>query len=171
MQNAEYESHVRARSFTSISSSLAPAARETYTHVSDSEWDLNSTVDDTEQERQEREPELVSEQPVSEASRSSDLRHPPLYDQAHLTGTTQGALKLQQHTQQGEKTAQEKTEEEIVIEYVKKQSLLEMHYRGKFKGKGRAIVAQDEDGEDDDLQRALEASMAECEEYDGEHRA
>lgn len=74
---------------------------------------------------------------------------PPAYDPAHLEGTTQSEFEAQQ---QGEKTAQERTEEQIVLEYVKKQSLLEAHH----KGKGRATTREDED-----LQRALDLSLQE----------
>lgn len=79
---------------------------------------------------------------------------PPAYDPAHLAGTTQGEFEAQQ---QGEKTAQEKTEEQIVLEYVKKQSLLEAHH----KGKGRAT-------DEEDLQKALELSMQEHQRNAGE---
>jgi hypothetical protein len=78
----------------------------------------------------------------------------PSYDHGHLGGTTQSEFEAQQ---QGEKSTQEKTEEEIVMEYVKKQSLLESHHRNK--GKGR--VAATEDAHDEDLQKALELSRQE----------
>ncbi|THC90236.1 hypothetical protein EYZ11_010297 [Aspergillus tanneri] len=58
-----------------------------------------------------------------------------------------------------EKTPQEKTEEEVVIEYIKKQSLLEVQYQNR--GKGRETAIEDED--DEDLQKALKLSMQEHE--------
>lgn len=60
------------------------------------------------------------------------------------------------HRQQLEK---EKTEDEIVLEFVKKQSLAEEEYRrNKDKGKRVAAEAEDEDM-DEDLRRALEESL------------
>jgi hypothetical protein len=79
-------------------------------------------------------------------------QQPPPYGSGYLEGTTQEEFQAQQR---GEKTMEEKTEEEIVMEYVKKQSLLEAHHRGK--GKGRATAAEDED--EGDLQKALSLSM------------
>jgi hypothetical protein len=61
-----------------------------------------------------------------------------------------------------EKTPQEKTEEEVVIEYIKKQSLLEVQHQNK--GKIYETAIEHEDYEDDeDLQKALKLSMQEYE--------
>ena len=84
---------------------------------------------------------------------SSSAQPPPSYDHGHLAGTTQDEFQAQ-HL--GEKTAQEKTEEEIVMEYVKKQSLLEAHHQNK--GKGRATATEDDEEE---LQKALSLSIQE----------
>jgi UDP:flavonoid glycosyltransferase YjiC (YdhE family) len=100
-------------------------------------------------------PTQPSNNSSAEASRSRDSRRPPSYDHAHLEGTTQSAFEAQQQAQQGEKTTQERTEEEIVLEYIKKQSLLEVHHQSK--GKGRVVVADDKN--DEDLQRALKLSL------------
>ena len=81
----------------------------------------------------------------------------PSYDHGHLAGTTQSQFEAQQQGRQGDKTTQEKTEEEIVMEYVKKQSLLEAHHQNK--GKGRATVTAIVDEDDEDLQKALQLSM------------
>jgi hypothetical protein len=51
------------------------------------------------------------------------------------------------------------------MEYVKKQSLLEVHHQNK--GKGRATAIEDKD--DEDLQKALKLSM-QGHEYDAEYR-
>ncbi|KAH6878387.1 hypothetical protein J4E91_000045 [Alternaria rosae] len=83
-------------------------------------------------------------------------RRPPSYDPGHLAGTTQGEFQAQERR---EKTIEEKTEEEIVMEYVKKQSLLEAHHQSK--GKGRASTTEGEDEEE--LQKALNLSMQEHE--------
>lgn len=56
---------------------------------------------------------------------------PPAYDPGHLAGTTQQEFEEKQSG--GEKSQQEITEEQIVLEYVKKQSLLEEEHR---KGRG-----------------------------------
>lgn len=59
-------------------------------------------------------------------------RQPP-HDPGHLEGTTRSEYEAQQQKQQGEKTAEEKMEEKIVLEYVRKQSLLETHHQSKGK--------------------------------------
>lgn len=71
----------------------------------------------------------------------------------HLEGTTQEDFESQLH---GEKTTQERTEEEIVMAYVKKQSLLEAHHRGK--GKSPASTRVEEDDEEG-FRRAIRLSM------------
>ncbi|KAI1803598.1 glycosyltransferase family 1 protein [Daldinia bambusicola] len=51
-----------------------------------------------------------------------------------------------------------KSEEDIVMEFVKKQSLAEAQYR-KARGKGKYADYEEEEDEDEELKRALEASM------------
>lgn len=53
------------------------------------------------------------------------------YDSGHLSGTTQEDFEHQQAHGGGEKTQQEIDEERVVMEYVKKQSLLEAEHRSK----------------------------------------
>ncbi|CAK1358773.1 uncharacterized protein RHO25_002195 [Cercospora beticola] len=56
------------------------------------------------------------------------------------------------------KTAEEKTEEEIVLKYVKKQSLLEtLHHERNPNRAGQSMV----EAEDEALRRALELSLQE----------
>ncbi|KAJ3497385.1 hypothetical protein NLG97_g1948 [Lecanicillium saksenae] len=62
-------------------------------------------------------------------------------DPGHLAGITKQEFEAQQARQAGEKTVQEQMEEKIVLEYVKKQSLLEARHRSK--GKGRAEGFED----------------------------
>lgn len=61
-----------------------------------------------------------------------------------------------------EKLNQQKTEEEMVLEYVKKQSLAEEEFR-RSKLKGKAVGTRqpdgDQDEDDEDLKRALEESL------------
>jgi hypothetical protein len=97
----------------------------------------------------------MAEKAAATAHGSYRMPQPPSYDQGHLAGTTQSGFMAQQQGQQGEKTTQEKTEEEIVMEYVRKQSLLEVHHRNK--GKDRSTATEDED--DEQLQKALVLSM------------
>ena len=97
----------------------------------------------------------VAEEAAVVAGGSHTVQRPSSYDPGHLEGTTQSEFQAQHQGQQGEKTTQEMMEEEIVMEYVKKQSLLEMHHRKK--GKGRATAAEDAD--DEDFQTALKLSM------------
>lgn len=79
--------------------------------------------------------------------------HPPAYDPGHLAGTTQEEFETEQA---GEKTQQERTEEEIVLEYIKKQSMLEEVNRKKAKAPATQAV---DDEHDEELQRALKLSM------------
>jgi hypothetical protein len=124
----------------------------------DGECESNMGLDDEEDEERERvtrKSEKMVENAAAVAAGSPDVQQPPLYDQGYLAGITQSEFEAQQQGQRGEKTAQEKTEEEIVIEYVKKQSLLEGYHHNK--GKDRATATEDED--DEDLQKALKLSM------------
>lgn len=62
-------------------------------------------------------------------------------DPGHLAGTTRSEFEAQQPQ---EKTAEERIEEEIVLAYVKKQSLLEVaHHEGKGKGRMKAPDSAD----------------------------
>jgi hypothetical protein len=108
----------------------------------------------TDSERQRTESSKMVEHSVATAGSSPGQHQLLSCDHGHLGGTTQSEFEAQQ---QGEKSAQEKTEEEIVLEYIKKQSLLESHHRNK--GKERAVETDDES--DEDLQKALEMSRQE----------
>lgn len=90
---------------------------------------------------------------VEHQTREENPRQP--VNDVHLAGTTRSEFEEQQKLQPGQKTAQEKTEEEIVLEYIKKQSLLEQQHRSK----GKAHATESEDEADEDLQRALKMSM------------
>jgi hypothetical protein len=133
---------------------IAQSLKEQRGRGSHSELELDMGLDGEEQEfdRAKGNPANMVEKTVSELPA---VQLPPPYDSEHLAGTTQSDFEAQQQGQQGEKTAQEKTEEEIVMEYIKKQSLLEVHHQGK--GKGRATATETTD--DEDLQKALELSM------------
>ncbi|KAF3042125.1 hypothetical protein E8E12_005273 [Didymella heteroderae] len=86
---------------------------------------------------------------VPQPPRSLDSRHP--------AGVTRHVFEAKNDEGRTEKTAEEKIEEEIVIEYVRRQSLLEAQHCMNGKGSGRVI----EDEEDRDLQRALRTSLRE----------
>ena len=147
---------------------IAQSLREQRRRGSDSEWESDMGLDDKDDEELERarkKTEKMAEKAVAVAGRSPGVQQSPSYDAGHLAGTTQSEFETQQQGQQGEKTTQEKTEEEIVMEYVKKQSLLEQHHRNK--GKGRATATEDKD--DEDLQKALKFSM-QGHEHDAEDR-
>jgi hypothetical protein len=76
-----------------------------------------------------------------------------------VAGIAQSKFQAQQQGQLGEKTAEERTEEEIVTAYIKRQSLLEKHDQDKRKG--RATATEEKDGKD--LQKALKLRMLEHE--------
>lgn len=130
---------------------MAQSLAERRQRGSDSEWESDMGIDVEEDEESER----VRRKPKEIAEKVAAVRRPPSYDPGHLAGTTQSEFEAQQLVVQREKTTQEKMEEEIVMEYVKKQSLLERHHQNK--GKGHATATEDKDNED--LQRALKLSM------------
>jgi hypothetical protein len=118
---------------------MAHSLREQGPDRSDSGWDAGIGLDGGEDEDLEHamgRSEKTAGKTIAVAVGPPDAQQPPSYDQRHLAGTTQSEFQAQHQVQQGEKTTQEKTEEEIVMEYVKKQSLLELHHQNK--GKGRA---------------------------------
>jgi hypothetical protein len=101
---------------------------------------------------------------ADEATTNGDAAHDD--DDMQLVSRLQSPRHIHQ-TDRGlrdEKTPQEKTEEEVVIEYIKKQSLLEVQHQ--HKGKGRETAIKDEDDEnDEDLQKVLKLSMQEEHEH------
>ena len=137
---------------------IAQSLRERRRRVSDSEWESDSGLGDEEAEQLERARKISDKMAKKTAAVNSGLprvQQAHSYDLGHLAGTTQSEFEAQQQGQQGEKTTQEKTEEEIVMDYVMKQSLLEQGYSNK--GKSHATATEDQD--DEDLQKALEFSM------------
>ena len=125
---------------------------------SDSEWDSGADTEDDENYKN-----AIKESqshPSAGPSATATSQDPPPYDPGHLAGTTQQEFESQQGQHPGEKTAQEKTEEQVVMEYVKKQSLLEAEHRkaAEPEGKGKG-VEKDVDGDDEELQEAMKISM------------
>lgn len=132
---------------------------------SDSGSESDNLADEADEFRRARsrsEDSNMAERADTVAGGSAGVPRPPSYDPGHLAGTTQSDFEAQRQRQRGKKTTQERTEEEIVMEYVKKQSLLEAHHQN---GKGRATAraketeTEDEDEDDEDLQKALKASL------------
>jgi uncharacterized protein (DUF1330 family) len=130
-------------------SSSTQSLREQRQRSSDSEWESGISLSNEECEAAGKRSEKMAEKAADVAGFSPRDQHSSLSDAGHLAGTTQSEFKVQQLGYGGEKTTQEKTEEEIVMEYVKKQSLLEQHHQDK--GKGRATATEDE--KDEDLQQ------------------
>jgi hypothetical protein len=118
-------------------------------------WERVLRLEDEEDEAFER----AMNEPGGMSADVSSCQH---YDSGHLAGTSRHKFDARQDDRQETKSRQEKTEEEIVLEYVKKQSLVEEQHRSK--GKGRVVTTVDEEDDDDDdddedLRRALELSM------------
>jgi UDP:flavonoid glycosyltransferase YjiC (YdhE family) len=113
------------------------------THSTDSEWDTNSNSADDDEYR------LAVK--ASQDQQSAQRHH----DDAEL----QQAISQSQESHKANTSAEE--EERVVLEYVKKQSLLEEQHRRNVADKGKGKVAeQDADEEDDeDFKRALEESL------------
>jgi UDP:flavonoid glycosyltransferase YjiC (YdhE family) len=117
-------------------------------------WERVLRLEDEEDEAFER----AMNEPGGMSADMSSCQH---YDSGHLAGTSRHTSDARQDDRQETKSRQEKTEE-IVLEYVKKQSLVEEQHRSK--GKGRVVTTVDEGDDDDDddgedLRRALELSM------------
>jgi hypothetical protein len=128
---------------------VAQSLSEQRPRASDSEWESDIGIHndgDEDFERAEEESKKMVVKAAVAVGGLSSVHRPAAYDQGHLEGTTQCEFNAQQQGKQDEKTPQAKTEEKIVIEYVKKQSLMEMHYQNK--GKDRATSIDDEDTRD-----------------------
>ena len=88
----------------------------------------------------------------------------PSYDQGHLGGVTKEQYE-QSNAGKGEKSQQEKDEERIVMEYVKKQSMLEQQHQSGKKGEASAgagaggKTSREDDDDDEELRRAMEESL------------
>ena len=141
---------------TNLRPAEATSAAEAHRRTSVGGWDSNLDLYH-EDERERREFEAISERAAAMAGGSLDRQQPPAYDPWHLAGTSRSEFEAEQKGRQREKTTEEKTEEEIVMEYIKKQSLLEVHHKNK--GKDRRSAVEDED--DEDLQKVLKLSMQE----------
>ena len=105
---------------------------------SDSEWDSEAdTQEDADYQRAIRESQQEKPE-IRVHADSGTAANPPPYDPGHLAGTTQQEFEAQQA--QGEKTQQERNEEQVVMDYVKKQSLLEEeHRKAAASGKGKEV--------------------------------
>ena len=137
---------------------IAQSLGEQIQTASHGEWQSDLGLDDEdvkELEQARGRPEERAVKATAVAARPPSVQHSPSHDPGHLAGTTQSEFDAQQHGHEEDKTTQEKTEEEIVMEYVKRQSRLEQHHQNK--GKGRPTAAEDKD--DVDLQKALKLSM------------
>jgi len=96
----------------------------------DDEWDSDA-------ENEEYQRALKASSTAHQGATTNE--DPPEYDIGHVAGTTQQSYEGQQATRPGEKTDQEKTEEQVVLDYVKKQSLLEEeHRKATSSGNGKA---------------------------------
>ncbi|KAF1737396.1 Vacuolar protein sorting-associated protein 13A [Beauveria bassiana] len=67
-------------------------------------------------------------------------------------------LAIAESKQEMERKETERNEEDIVLEYIKKQSLAEEEFRKRSKGKGVSTDAENEE-EDEELRRAMEESL------------
>ncbi|ETI23927.1 hypothetical protein G647_05734 [Cladophialophora carrionii CBS 160.54] len=131
---------------------MAQSLREQRQRGSASVGESNIGLDDEgdeDFERVIRTPENMAAKAAAVVGGSPGVQQPSPHDLAHLEGTTQNEFEArQQKGQREEKTTQERTEEQIVMEYVKKQSLLEMQHQNKAKGRATATGTATEDKDD-----------------------
>ncbi|KAI7547634.1 hypothetical protein KC317_g15066 [Hortaea werneckii] len=118
---------------------------------SDSEWDSDPDTEDDEDYKRA----IQASQEQSATPGPSDA--PPAYDPGHVAGTTQEEFESQQTQQGSEKSQQERNEEQVVLDYVKKQSMLEEEHRQKAAGKGKEAQFDRED--DEELAEAMRQSL------------
>jgi UDP:flavonoid glycosyltransferase YjiC (YdhE family) len=118
---------------------------------SDSEWDSDSDTIDNEGSSR-----AAQKSSMGTGSIGAVTQDPPEYDIGHVAGDTQSAFTDRQAQNPSEKTQQERNEEQVVMDYVKKQSLLEEQHRQAAAGKGGQT-----DENDEELERALKSSMNE----------
>jgi hypothetical protein len=114
--------------------------------ANDDEWESDiGTHNDRDEDckRAEDGPQKMAAKAAVAVGGLSSFHPPAAYDQGHLEDTTQCEFNAQQQGQQMEKSPQAKTEEEIVIDYVKKQSLMEVRYQNKGKGRATTIDYKD----------------------------
>jgi UDP:flavonoid glycosyltransferase YjiC (YdhE family) len=101
-----------------------------------------------------------SQQAASNAGEGSSSA--AAYDQGHLGGTTREQYE-QSGAGKGEKSQAEQDEERIVLEYVKKQSMLEQQHQSGKKGEGSSSAGaggnQHDDDGDEELRKAMEESL------------
>jgi UDP:flavonoid glycosyltransferase YjiC (YdhE family) len=101
-----------------------------------------------------------SQQAASNAGEGSSSA--AAYDQGHLGGTTREQYE-QSGAGKGEKSQAEQDEERIVLEYVKKQSMLEQQHQSGKKGEGSSSAGaggnQHDDDDDEELRKAMEESL------------
>jgi hypothetical protein len=151
ISEAEAQRHAREASEyeEELERVIAQSLKEQRRRDSDSDWDMGPGNDDGEDfGRAARRPGRMTGQEAVVAGRSTDVHLPqaPSYDPGHLAGTTKSEFEAQERGPHGEKSLEEKAEEAIVLEYVKKQSLLEQQHRARNKGKGRATSTETEEG-------------------------
>lgn len=123
------------------------------------QYDNDDDDNDEEYQRALKESQLAADQ----AGEGSSSRS---YDQGHLGGTTREQYEQSAAAGKGEKSQQEQDEERIVMEYVKKQSMLEQQHSSKEKNAGTGADTgagpsggQQDDVDDEDLRRAMEESL------------
>jgi hypothetical protein len=97
----------------------------------------------------------VGEAATASTAQSPRQQQPHPFDPGHLAGTTLSEFEASRDAAPSEKTPQERAEEAIVLEYIKKQSILEAQHRSK----SRDEEANLESEEERNFQKALELSL------------
>lgn len=127
---------------------------EQHSEAANNEWDDSGIETDDDENIQE----AIE---LSKQNVSSDVR--PGHVAAEQDQELQKAIDAskQAHTLREEDNARAKTEEDIVLEYVKKQSLAEQEHRRRLELTGKSKEHNDSgrDNDDDDLKRAMEESL------------
>jgi len=120
----------------------------------------NEHDDDDENDEEYQRALRESQQAPSNAGEGSSSA--PAYDQGHLGGTTREQYE-QSGAGKGEKSQQEQDEERIVLDYVKKQSMLEQQHQSGKKGEGSSSAGaggdHNDDDDDEELRKAMEESL------------
>lgn len=105
-------------------------------------------------ETAERQKSILRRKPLPVTASSSTNAASPA-DGGHVAGTTQERFEADQQRCPGEKTAEELEEDEMVMRYIKKQSMREAELQARGKRRTRSTEVQEEE----ELQRAMQMSL------------
>ncbi|KAL7821888.1 UDP-Glycosyltransferase/glycogen phosphorylase [Trichoderma gracile] len=113
-----------------------------FTPMSDEDADLQRAIEESRKPPPTLPPRISPSQQVEDDDEEEQLRRA-----------------IEESRTEMERAQNERTEEDIVMEYVKKQSLAEEEYRKQHLAKGKGKEVADSDDDEEELRRAIEESL------------